>query len=541
MTTADLFTVKRVLSGILLSAALVSCGSGVDSNPPQSQSPAPVNALRLVESSIAEQRSLLLSGQVSCVELVQGYIARIAAYDQSRGVNAITQINPRALVRARSLDSELDRLGEAGGTLPELFCAPLLIKDNYDTADMVTTGGSIALIDSLPPDDATVVRRLRESGAIVLAKTNMAEWAFSPRQSVSSSYGRTANAYDIGFVPAGSSGGTASGVAASFAVAGMGSDTGNSIRGPSSHLALVGIRPTLGLVSRDGIIPLVFDRDVVGPMARSVDDAVRLFNVIAGHDPADALSVPDRREGDYRDYLRSDGLQGKRLGVLRSLVNREGADSEIVALFEQALLDLADAGAVIVDPVAIEDFQRLSDEIPFCGRFRYDMYQYLQTLEEPPFLDVNTVLETGEIADESLDSFNFYAQYPLDVPPDDWEESCDTWPNHSQRNELLSNTQALMDSLELDALVYPSWANPPAPINDAVAQYRGDNNQLLVPDAGLPAITVPMGFWQGHLPAGVQFAGRPFAEATLIEIAYGYEQATQHRRAPTGYPELAQQ
>ena len=187
-----------------------------------------------VEATIDDIQSAILADEISCYDVVVGYITRIETYDQSRNINAITQINPNALQVATEIDQALDR----DESMPELFCAPLLIKDNFDTADMVTTGGSITLINNTPPDDAFMIAKLREAGAIVLAKTNMAEWAFSPRQTVSSSYGRTSNAYNTNYVPAGSSGGTASGVAASFGVAGMGSDTGNSIRGPSSHLAL---------------------------------------------------------------------------------------------------------------------------------------------------------------------------------------------------------------------------------------------------------------------------------------------------------------
>lgn len=489
----------------------------------------------LVEATIADIQSAVLSGEQSCRAIVSAYIARIEAYDESRGINAITQINPNALARADATDLAVAR----GESMPALFCAPLLIKDNFDTQDMPTTGGSIALIDSVPPDDAFMIRRLREAGAIVLAKTNMAEWAFSPRQTVSSSYGRTANAYDTNYVPAGSSGGTASGVAASFGVAGMGSDTGNSIRGPSSHLALFGIRSTIGLTSRDGVIPLAFDRDIAGPMTRTVEDGARLFDVIAGYDPADPLTLPDRRERDYLAFLNADGLEGKRLGVFRTLVEREGADPEIRAIFDRALADLSAAGATIVDPILIEDFELLSDQIPFCGRFRYDVGQYFQSLENPPLLDVNEVLETGEIADETRGSFDFYAQQPLDVVPDEWDTPCPTWPNHPQRNQLLANAIEAMDAAQVDALLYPTWSNPPAHIDRANEEYRGDNSQSLVPDAGLPAVTVPMGFWQDRLPAGLQIVGRPFAEGLLIELAYAYEQKTRHRKAPEGFAELS--
>lgn len=488
----------------------------------------------LVEATIGDIQAAVRSGQTSCVDIVAGYIQRIEAYDKSEGINAITQINPTALDEAAKVDQAIKN----GDSLPELFCSPLLIKDNFDTYDMVTTGGSIALKDSIPPDDAFMIRRLREAGAIVLAKTNMAEWAFSPRQSVSSSYGRTANAYDANFVPAGSSGGTASGVAASFGVAGMGSDTGNSIRGPSSHLALFGIRSTIGLTSRDGVIPLSFDRDIAGPMARTVEDGARLFNVVAGYDEADPLTLPNKREKDYRTFLNSEGLVGKRLGVFRALVDHEDADEQIKDLFYKAIEDLKAAGATIIDPIQIEDFELLSDTIPSCARFRYDVGQYFKTLSNPPLLDVNTVLETGQYAPETKSGLEFFSAYPLDVAPDDRDISCPTWPNDEKRNELLANAIAAMDNSNVDALIFPTWSNPPANIERANEDYKGDNNQLLAPDAGLPAVTVPMGFWQNRLPAGLQILGRPYSEGLLIELAYAYEQKTKHRRPPPGLDEL---
>ncbi len=497
-------------------------------------STSPRHSYPLVEATIAEIQSAILAGELSCRDVVHAYLERIAYYDQSSGLNAITEINPSALLYAAEIDASLER----GESMPELFCAPILVKDNFDTFDMVTTGGSVALKNSIPPDDAFMIRKLREAGAIILAKTNMAEWAFSPRESVSSSYGRTSNAYDQNYTPAGSSGGTASGVAASFGVAGMGSDTGNSIRGPSSHLALFGIRSTLGLGSRDGVIPLVFDRDIAGPMARTVEDGVRLFNVVVGYDPADSLTVADKRERDYREFLNRNGIAGKRIGVFRSLIDHDDADPEIKTLFFAAMEELRAAGAEIIDPFVIRDFEPISDAIPFCGRFRYDLGQYLRTLDDPPFLDVNRVLETGEIADETLSAFDFYAQYPLDLAPDDWDEPCPSWPNHPQRNQLLANTLAAMDAADIDAIAFPTWSNPPAPIDRAVQEYRGDNNQQLSPDAGLPAVTVPMGFWQDRLPAGLQFVGRPYAEGVLIELAYAYEQLTGHRRPPPGFGEL---
>jgi amidase len=512
---------KNLLLVVTLSLGFLSCSSN------QQQ-------LNLMEATISEIQHALVTRKTTCHEVVSSYLQRIENYDKSSGINAITVINPRALEKAE----EVDRALVSNDPLPELFCTPIVVKDNFDTHDMVTTGGSIALRESYPPDDAFMVRKLRKAGAIIIAKTNMAEWAFSPRETVSSSFGRTANAYDVNYVPAGSSGGTASAVAANFAVAGMGSDTGNSIRGPSSHLALFGIRSTLGLTSRDGVIPLIFDRDIAGPLARSVEDGVKLFNVIAGYDPNDSLTIPDKREADYREFLNLEGLKGKRIGVLRRLVDHDTGDQEIKQLFFNALDDMRSAGATIVDFVVIEDFDALNKEIQSCGSFRYDLKQYLNSLDKPPFDDVISLLGTGQHAIESKGVLEYFTQFPLEISPDKRKDPCLVWPNHPLRNQLLENAIKAMDGDNLDALIYPTWSNPPAHINKANEEYLGDNSQLLVPAAGLPAVTIPMGFWQQRLPAGIQVTGRPYAEGVLIEIAYGYEQLTKHRKPPEGFPSL---
>ncbi len=496
----------------------------------------PPEPIDVVEASIADIQEAIMTGRTTCRMVVQAYLDRIEAYDEST-VNAITVVNPNALSRA----DDLDALLAAGLEPPRLFCAPMLVKDNFDTHDLPTTGGSAALMGSLPPDDAFMVRRIREAGAVVVAKTNMAEWAFSARQTVSSSYDTTSNAYAFDRVPAGSSGGTASGVAASFAVAGLGSDTGNSIRGPSSHLALVGIRSTIGLTSRDGVIPLSFDRDIAGPMARSVEDAARIFNVVAGYDPADPYTEAgrDRREPDYTAGLDADGLQGKRIAVMRHLVDAEDADTAVIRVFEQAVTDLARLGATIVDPFDFDLQAQLDREGMFCRRFRYDMYQYLSSLgDNAPIHDVLEVLETGQYADYSEQSLRRHEEMPMDVHPRDWDTPCLDYSEHEERQAYLADLVAAMDAAEIDAVIYPSWRNPPAHLDRARAEYLGDNSQLVAPATGMPAITVPMGFTYGTLPAGLQILGRPYDELLLFQLAYAYEQGTHHRQPPAGFPAL---
>lgn len=507
--------------------AVAACDSG----------PEPID---VVEATIAQVQDAILTGETSCRLVVQSHLDRVEAFEPR--INAITVVNLRALAIADSIDGAL-----AAGAVPgALFCVPMLVKDNFDTHDMITTGGSVALLESTPPDDAFMVRRIREEGAIVIAKTNMAEWAFSPRESVSSSFDTTRNAYALDRVPAGSSGGTASGVSASLGLIGLGSDTGNSIRGPSSHLALVGIRSTIGLTSRDGVIPLSFDRDIAGPMGRTVEDVARVFNVVAGYDPADPYTEAgrDRKEADYTDFLEADGLAGSRIGILRSLVDPEETHPEILALFDQAVADLERLGADVIE-VGIDIGQESRRPNMFCRRFRYDMTVYLSTLgDSAPIRDVAEVLETGAYHPSSEGGLRSFARMPADVHPSEWETPCPDFIENSGRQAFLAAMVAEMDARGVDALIYPSWLYPPAHLDRADEEYRGDNSQRVAPATGMPAITVPMGFTadggaQAVLPAGLQLLGRPWSEGMLFRLAYSYEQGTRHRRSPEGFAALS--
>ena len=520
-------TLKRItaLGWFFVAGLLSAC----DSNPGSTEMP-----FDPLTVQIADVHRLLEDGTLTCQAVVEVFLARIEALDDSTGLNAIIFTNPEALNRA----AEIDRVLARGQRPGPLYCVPVLLKDNMDTADMPTSGGSVALKDSLPPDDAFIVQRLREAGAIIIAKTNMAEWAFSAKQTLSSSYGITANAYDLTRVPAGSSGGTASGIAAGFGIVGMGSDTGNSIRGPSSHLSLFGIRSTLGLISRDGVIPLAFDRDVVGPMTRTVEDGARVLSVLAAHDPQDPYTalLTDRSVTDYAENLDSAALTGKRIGVLRALVNTEEADPEVVALFEQALSDLTAAGAVIVDDFEISNLAEHLAASNFCNRFRYDMAQYLASLGPgAPFTDVAEVLETGEYHPYIEERLHFFVANPADVHPSELDPSCPDLPDHPGRQAYRQDVVESMDAARIDVIAYPSWTNPPASLERAIEEYLGDNSQLVAPATGLPAVSVPMGYSHGDLPAGLQLLGRPFSETLLIALSYAYEQRTRHQVPPARY------
>jgi amidase len=458
----------------------------------------------IVESTVAEIHQAIRTRKLTCRELVGIYLKRIEKYDQSTKLNAIVVVNPNALKRAEELDEEF----KITKKLRPLHGIPIVVKDNYDTHDLQTSAGSLALKGSIPPDDAYQVRVLREAGAIVLAKSNMAEWAFSPYLTESSIAGITRNPYDLERVPAGSSGGTAAAVAANFGAVGLGTDTGNSIRGPSSHCCLVGIRSTMGLTSRDGIIPLYLRNDIGGPMARTVEDAVRILEVIAGYDPDDPITQRSRDKvpENYTQFLDKNGLKGKRIGVFRYYTDRSTTDSQVIALTEKAIEDIKSLGAEII---------------------------YLDSLgDRAPYHNLTEIFESG-----------LYSPYierrlkrALEVPLEDTPKCKDLYrePRNIHFREAVLKA---MEEHELDAFVYPTWSNPPRKIGDLKSP-AGDNSQLIPPHTGLPGMTVPMGFTYQNLPAGLQIVGKLFGEPDLIKIAYAFEQATKHRRSPEKFPEL---
>ncbi|MEX0690509.1 MAG: amidase family protein [Gemmatimonadales bacterium] len=485
----------------------------------------------LEETTIAEIHEAMLAGHLTARQLVERYLARIEAYDK-RGpaINALITVNPRALATADSLDALLARTGRLAGPLHGI---PFIVKDNYDTHDLETTAGSLTLAGSLPPDDAFQVRAIREAGAIVLAKANMFEFAFSPYHTVGSRLpGHTKNPYALDRVPAGSSGGTAAAVAANFGTVGFGTDTGNSIRGPAAHAALVGIRSTMGLTSRDGIVPLYLDRDVGGPLARTVADAVRVLDVIAGPDPADPVTLPsaERRAPSYLAFLRADGVRGKRIGVSWQIADRRDADPDVLRVFRQAIADLGAAGAVIVDSVFIQEQADIPLGQRWCPRFRFDLESYLASLgPTAPVTTLADIRRSGNVHPLAQGAVEFFAG--VDDPPDTHAQCVRARAN---QDSLRAGVRRVLREHRLDAIVYPTWSNPPRLIGDLNSPH-GDNSQDLAPHTGFPAFTVPMGWVRvrdAEVPLGLQILGDAWSEPVLIEIAYGYEQATKHRRAP---------
>lgn len=489
------------------------------------QAPKPAEPIDLVELTIADIHKAYETGTYNSQQLVEAYLDRIEKLDHK--TNAITFINPNALSIAQQLDLEYEKTK----VLRPLHGIPLIVKDNINTKGLPTTGGAIALQNYIPDEDAFIIQRLVKAGAIILAKSNMAEWAFSPRHTESSTAGTTRNPYNLDHVPAGSSGGTGAAIAANLGTMGLGTDTGNSIRGPSSHCSLVGFRTTLGLISRSAIIPLALRNDVVGPMCRTVEDATRVLEVIAGYDPDDPTTkysegkIPD----NYRQFLLIDGLKGARIGVLRELSD-DDPDPEIKDLFEQAIIDMRGLGAQIIDPVDIPKFSMLRQN-QWCAEFRKDIESYLATYVRIDSLktleDIIRVGTKSEYASESLVHFAENSGRS-----DDPEIECLDPYTDVRRIAFREAIEHRMDELQLDAIVYPTWNHKPARIDAFNEEYKGDNSQIIAPHTGQPAFTVPMGFASGNLPSGLQFLGRMYDEPTLIKLAYSYEQGTKHRVPP---------
>ncbi|HUL74793.1 MAG TPA: amidase family protein, partial [Vicinamibacterales bacterium] len=492
---------------------------------------------------IAKVHAAMRAHQLTCRQLVDAYLQRIARYDKNEPpINAIVLTNPNALTEA----DELDRRFASSGLTGPLHCVPTIVKDNFETIGLQSADGSLALKGFVSDKDAFLVKRIKAAGAIVLAKSNMAEFAFSPNETVNSLLGTTRNPYDLTRVPAGSSGGTAAAVASNFGLVGLGSDTGNSIRGPSSHAALVGIRSTMGLTSRAGVIPLSYLADIAGPMARTVEDATAVFQAIVGEDPDDPMTARShgRPVPKYANALKKDGLKGARIGVLHQAWERPGnpnnpnanapvIDDEVARVFHQALADMTTAGATIVDDAKVDLPARpQGGGGGGCRGFRYDLDEYLATRgQKAPAHSLAEILASPAFASFPQTVAQRATQAARGTPQGPDSDACKA--DAAYRQAFGDAVTKTMDRLKLTAYVYPTWSFPPRPLDSATTQ-AGDNSQVFSPTSGFPAINVPMGFTRNNtLPAGMTIYGRAWDEATLIRVAYAYEQATHHRHPPT--------
>ena len=479
----------------------------------------------VAEKSVRELGAALDAATVTSVDLVDGYLARIAAFDQQGpSINAIIAVNPRARERAAELDAER----AAGAVRGPLHGIPVVVKDNYDTADMPTTASTIALATSVPPDDATQVRRLREAGAILLGKTNMHELARGIT-TIASLGGQTRNPYDPERNPGGSSGGTGAAVAASFGAFGMGSDTCGSIRIPSAHHALAGLRGTRGLASGDGIVPLSRTQDIGGPLARSVEDLALALDATVGVDPADPAT--SLAEGNvpptYTASLNTAGLEGARLGVVTAMLGAGGVEQLVRDVIDRAVEEMEGLGAIAVE-IEEPDLTELVRDASVIGQeFRFHLDDYLRATPSAYVRSLADIIESGlyhGILERGLASS--LEVETLDT--DDYRERL------AKRDEVRRAVVALLDEQDLDALVYPTIRQTAQPIGGV----QSGSNCAVSAVSGLPAITVPAGFAEDGMPVGVELLGRPWAEPRLIELGYAYEQGTGHRRAPDFTPSL---
>ena len=433
-------------------------------------------------------------------------------------------LNPRAVAEARALDAERKQRGPRG----PLHGIPVLLKDNFETRDMPTTGGSLALQGAVPLDDAFQVRKLRRAGVVILGKVNLHELALG-LTTISSLGGQTLNPYDVGRAPGGSSGGSGVAAAASFAAFTMGTDTSGSIRIPSSHNNIVGLRPTLGLSSRAGIIPFGHTQDTGGPMARTVRDVALVLDATAGYDPGDVVtsSSAGKIPPTYTAALTPGALKGARIGVLAELFGTAPEDKEVGSVLRRAIDDMKTGGATAVDVVIPDLAGQLTASNLLTQELKAYLGAYFSTSPKARVRSLGEWLASGLYTPQ--------LKGILDVAnkmPDDYIASDDYRARLAARDALARSVLAIMEANRLDAIVYPTVRRIAPPVGGNQA----GSNAGLSAQIGFPAISVPAGFTPEGFPVGVELLGRPFAEPTLLGLAFAYEQATRHRRAPVSTP-----
>ena len=477
------------------------------------------------EATITELQTAMTEGRATSAELVDAYLARINAYDQAApALNAIVRVNPRARADAAALDAER----KAGRVRGPLHGVPIILKDNYATRDLETSAGSIALASLRTPDDAFQVKKLREAGAVILGKSNMHELA-SGITTISSVGGQTCNPYDPDRNPGGSSGGSGAAVAASYAAVAWGSDTCGSIRIPSAVHNLFGLRPTKGLSSITGIVPLSHTQDVGGPIARTVMDLAIALDATAGADPADsATRILDGKPAvRFVPSLDSSSLKSARLGVLTSAFGTEADDQEGARVVRAALEKMKGRGATVVD-VSIPGLDSIVGRASVIDyEFKYDLIDYLAAIPNAP------VKSLGEILDRGLYDIALEAGLRR-------RERNGTRDNEAYRTAMAQRTAArelivsFLETNKLDAIVYPTLTRKAAIIGEP---QRGATCQFSAV-TGLPALSMPAGFTPDGLPIGVEFLGGPLSDARLVSLAFDYEQSSHPRRPPSTTPPL---
>lgn len=486
----------------------------------------------LMEATVAQIHAAMREGTLTCRELIEAYLDRIEAYDQKGpAINSVITVNPHALGEADACDAYFEANGEFCGPLHGI---PVMLKDNFNTMDMQTTAGSVALKGWVPPTDSFVTKRIRDSGAIILAKTNLHEFAIWG-ESISSILGQAVNPYDPTRTPGGSSGGTGATIASNIGVIGLGTDTINSIRSPASANSLVGIRPTIGLVSRAGIVPYSLTQDTAGPICRTVEDAARCLDVIAGYDPDDAETswCIGKIPASYLDSLNVDGMKGRRVGVLKSLFGKEEINSSTNEVLRNAMKVFEENGATLV-PIEddIDQPWLTSETSVHLDDFEHDLNGYLDKLPpEWPIHSMREVLEKGLF--HPFSEGNMRDAMKLGVGTPRYLEKM--YNKIGVRTHILK----IMADLQLDAMIYPHQQQLVCKIGGNQQQRNG----VLCSSTGFPSIAVPAGFAPDEnapigVPVGMEIIGRPWSEPLLIEIAYSFEQHSHFRRPPVSTPAL---
>jgi len=480
--------------------------------------------LDVSEAGIRELQLEMAAGRLSAVALVDAYLARIAAYDdQGPELNALLQINPRVREQALALDEERRQTGPRS----PLHGIPVILKDNYSTVDMPTTGASRALAGFVPNGNATQVQKLLDAGALILAKANLHEFAYGIT-TISSLGGQTRNPYDPARIPGGSSGGTAAAVAAGFATVGMGSDTCGSIRIPAAFNNLVGLRPTKGLSSIHGIMPLSTTQDVAGPLARSIEDLAIVLDIVTGYDSQDAATsvMLDREAPKFRDNLGNTTLRGVRIGRLGNYF--DPATEEVREVLDDALNLMASLGAEIVD-VNLAQMSELIGRSGVIGHeFETDLNAYLAEFGSTAYTSLEAIVASGqhhEAVDGVLSRSAAATQDPVAYQA-----------ALAARQELRAAIQLAMMEQDLHFLAYPPAGAAPV----LIGENQPGNNCSLSANSGLPALSVPAGFTSAGLPIGMELLGAEFSDAQLLALGHAFEQVAQYRRSPPTTPPLVQ-
>lgn len=486
----------------------------------------------LEEATVDSIQTAMQQGTLTASELVERYIERIEAYDQQGPeLNSVILINPNATERATELDDQF----QSSGLVGPLHGIPVLLKDNVETSTLPTTGGSLSLEGYVPASDAPIVTKLEEAGAIILAKVNLHEFAVWG-ETVSSILGQTKNPYDLTRTPGGSSGGTGAGIAANFGVLGIGTDTVNSIRSPASANSLVGLRPTLGLVSRTGIIPYSLTQDTAGSITRTVSDAAKMLDAIAGYDSQDtatAWSVGHIPE-TYTTFLDESGLDGSRIGVLNSFFGTSPEHQEVNSVVREAIEQIEQLGATIVELDAPLDVDALvSDVSVHLYELNDHLTNYLQnTQPSTPVQSLADIIASDKYHPGIEETLN--KATTVSTTDEEYKNRL------IKRSNLQDTFMQLMADNQLDAIVFPHQKRLVVPIGESQVERQG----ILTSSTGFPSIVVPAGFSSPTdtapigVPIGMEFVGRPWSEPTLIKLAYAFEQASQLRQPPQTTPPL---